>query len=56
MKTVAHQLGVLPTEYLRQIVTETLDAIGGYDETGADPRDVAAALRWDRDGRPERLW
>jgi hypothetical protein len=56
IRTVVHQLGVLPTEYIRQIVTETLDACGGYAEAGYDPRDVAAALRWDRDGRPDRLW
>ena len=57
IQTVVSQLGVLPTEYIRQIVTETLEAVGDYSLSGdSELRDVAAALRWDRDGRPERLW
>lgn len=56
LQTVVHELGVLPTEYIREIVTETLAAAAGLTETGTDLNDVAAALRWDRDGRPDRLW
>jgi hypothetical protein len=56
LKTVVRELGVLPTEYIRLIVTETLRAADGLAESGTSPGAVAAALRWDRDGRPDRLW
>lgn len=56
VKTVTRELGVLPTEYILQIVTETLRAADGLAEAGTSPGNVAAALRWDRDGRPDRLW
>jgi hypothetical protein len=42
LREVVSQLGVLPTEYIRQIVTETLAAAAGYAE--------------DRAGRPDRTW
>jgi hypothetical protein len=49
-----HRLGVLPTDYVREIVIETLAAAASFAEADERLDDVAAALRWDRDGRPDR--
>lgn len=54
LQTVVHRLGVLPTDYVREIVIETLAAAASFAEADERLDDVAAALRWDRDGRPDR--
>jgi hypothetical protein len=51
VRDVAHRLGVLPTEYLREVVIATLDEVlpgDAYDDVGFQSstwRDAAEALR-----------
>jgi hypothetical protein len=52
LRAVARTLNVLPTEYMREIVIEAFAELARLGVASEDVERIAAALRWDRAGRP----